>query len=115
MWCSGKTGCAGGNDVVRCIWDGGHTWPFLYDGNQYAEMVWDFFMAHPKPNSLSMHSHHDPAVRQREQKALHCKDATAMMVTSCKDAPAVAYCEKNKLPLGWYIQTPPCLPLLCCS
>lgn len=42
--------CGLGGPVIRCAFDGGHTWPFFYETGEQAlfgEVIWDFFLANP--------------------------------------------------------------------
>jgi poly(3-hydroxybutyrate) depolymerase len=49
----GACGGAGKPDLVRCYHTGGHTWPWrlrmLNGDNFFAELVFEFFAAHPRP------------------------------------------------------------------
>jgi hypothetical protein len=47
FWCIAPEGtCRQGGPVVRCSFNGGHTWPFATT-LQWATLVWEFFSNNP--------------------------------------------------------------------
>lgn len=47
VWCRQMYKCDPGVDVVRCSWEGGHTWPNTEE-HTYADFSYDFMVAHPR-------------------------------------------------------------------
>lgn len=46
-WAQYGGSCKTGQHVIRCSWEGGHTWPFeeTFQGKEhFARLVWDFFV-----------------------------------------------------------------------